>query len=263
MRKRKLVVPYSASELDDLLDQMDTGVDDTDDDDDSDDVDDEGDDNLDDNADDDSDGEGDDPDGQPAQRKTREQLTNDGFAKLRIANRNLTQLLGKLATANGIEYNNTQELITKLNDSALEQISSKSKVPVELLREIEALRNDSAMLKQQQVQSRLEQGFKTLLDDYQLNEKQLRAFCAEMDSAGIDVSQPGFDLVTHYKTTHIDDIIEARVQAAVKAALEGDSSNDHASSPMRKRGSSGNSGGKGKINTVAALDTLLSGYSDK
>lgn len=262
MKRRKFIVPYSASELDDLLDQMSTGegVDDSESDVAYDDSDaDEGDEDA--EGDDDAD-EGDGSDEKPKQRYSKDQLTNDGFAKLRIANRELTTLLGKLATANGIEYNNTRELITKLNDSALEQIASKSKVPVELLREIETLRNDSMMLKQQQSQSRLEQGFKTLLDDYNLDEKQLRAFCTEVDNAGIDVSQPGFDIVNYYKTTHIDDIIDARVQAAVTAALNGDSTNNHSTAPVRKRGGS-TGGGKEKINTVAALDTLLSGYPDK
>lgn len=262
MKRREFIVPYSASELEDLLDQMDTGEND-------------GGENLDDISDDQNAGDdgdedmeedeqddGDDSNEPPKRQYSKQQLTNDGFAKLRIANRELTNLLGKLATANGIEYNNTRELITKLNDSALEQISSKSKVPVELLREIESLRNDSMLLKQQQSQSRLEQGFKTLLDDYNLDEKQLRAFCAEVDNAGVDVSQPGFDIVNYYKTTHIDDIINARVQAAVTAALNNDNTDNHTTSPVRKRGGSG-SGGTEKINTMAALDNLLSGYPAK
>ena len=258
--KKKLIVPYSASELDDLLDQMDLsgeGEEGTDDGDESgaeeDYVDEDGEDGD----------EGDESNNEPPKnQRTQQQITNDGFAKLRIANRELTNLLGKLATASGIEYRNTQELITKLNDSALEQIANKSKVPVELLREIEALRNDSALLKQQNTQTRLEQGFKTLLDDYGLDEKQLRSFCAELDNSGVDVSQAGFDIVNYYKTTHIDDIIEARVQKAVAAALNQNSETQtHSTAPMRKRGGSGNGGAK--INTVSALDALLSGYPEK
>lgn len=260
--RRKLVVPYSASELDDLLDQMD--LDDAGEARDEADVDDESgadEDCDDDNGEDDVDGD-ESSNEPPKNQRSQQQITNDGFAKLRIANRELTNLLGKLATASGIEYRNTQELITKLNDSALEQIANKSKVPVELLREIESLRNDSMMLKQQNTQTRLEQGFKVLLDDYELDEKQLRAFCTELDSSGVDVSQSGFDIVNYYKTTHIDDIIEMRVQAAVTAAMNKDiDTNNHSTAPVRKRGGSGNGGNK--INTVSALDALLSGYPEK
>lgn len=262
MKRKNLIVPYSAVDLDELLSQMDLGDEDAADE--GGEVDDEGVDDTD-GVDDieEDEGDGDESEVEPPKKTpTREQLTNDGFAKLRIANRNLTNLLGKLATANGIEYSNTQELITKLNDSALEQIASKSKVPVELLREIETLRNDSAMLKQQQAQSKLEQGFKTLMTEFELDADALRAYCTELDNSGVDVTQAGFDIVNHYKTTHIDDIIAMRVKSEVAAALNKDSeTNNHSTVPMRKRG--GGNGGDKKVNTVAALDALLSGYPGK
>jgi hypothetical protein len=180
---------------------------------------------------------------------------------MRIANKQLTQLLGKLANANGIEYKNTDELISKLNDSALQQISQKSNVPVELLKEVESLRQDSEMLRQQQAQTRLTEGFRTLMTDYSLNEKELRAYCNELDSAGIDVSTHGFDVVSHYKMTHIDDIIQKRVTAAVTEALSKDAAADaHSTAPVQRRGSRG--GGNPKVSSMASLDALLKDFPD-
>lgn len=268
MRQRKLVVPYSAADdasaaLDSLLSSYpEGGVDEEDN----------QEDNLEDDLDEpDEDNEGDEGEEDPAQpaEEPKKDNTlsndtrraNDQFAKMRIANRQLTQLLGKLAKANGIEYANTDELISKLNDSALQQISQRSNVPVELLKEVESLRADSEMLRQQQAQARLTDGFRTLYTDYGLSEKELRDYCTELDGSGVDISAHGFDLVAHYKATHMDEIITKRVQAEVAKALSKDAATDaHSTAPVQKRGS--RSGSTPKVSTMAGLEALLKDFPD-
>lgn len=280
MKKKDLhfITPYSASDgsLEDLLNQF-TGSDDAGDDnqddggaDDSggvpDDSGDDGDSGADDgDVDDDNDNANDDSDAgeqHKPQKQKQKQLNNDAFAKMRIENRGLMQLLGKLATASGIEFKDSKDLVSKLNDDALDKIAKRSNVPVELLREMEALKNDSMMLKQQQAQVRLENGFRTLISDYNLDEEGLRSFCAELDNAGVDINDSTFDLVNYYKATHMDDIIDMRVQEAVAKALgKREAADNHSTSPIPKRGG-GQSGGD-KINTQAGLEQFLSKYPAK
>lgn len=271
MKNKELhfITPYSASEstLDDLLNQFagdgDAGDDNADD---------GGADNSGDEPDDAGDGgdTGNDDGGNDgakdaeAQHKPqpKQNLNNDAFAKMRIENRGLMQLLGKLATASGIEFKDSKDLVSKLNDDALEKIANRSNVPVELLREMEALKNDSMMLKQQQAQTRLENGFRTLINDYKLDEEGLRGLCVELDNAGVDINDGSFDLVNYYKATHMDDIIEMRVQEAVAKALgKRDTADNHSTTPIPRRGG-GNSGGD-KINTQAGLEQFLSKYPAK
>lgn len=265
MKKKRLVVPYSAADdatsaLDSLLSDFSAGTSEDDyveDDPAEDDVD---------EGDEGGEGEGGDGDGDQSNPQDANQVSdntrkaNEQFARMRIANKQLTQLLGKLATANGIEYANTNELISKLNDSALQQISQKSNVPVELLKEVESLRADSEMLRQQQAQTRLTEGFKTLMNEYSLDEKELRTFCSELDGAGVDVSAHGFDVVGYYKMTHMDDIIQKRVAAEVAKALNKDAVADaHSTAPVQRRGSRG---GTPKVSSMASLDALLKDFPD-
>lgn len=272
MKNKELpfITPYSASDsaLDDLLNQFagagdagDGSVDDGGVDDSGDEPDDTGDGG--DTGDDGDVDDGDDGDAGAQQKpQQKRNLNNDAFAKMRIENRGLMQLLGKLATASGIEFKDSKDLVSKLNDDALEKIANRSNVPVELLREMEALKNDSMMLKQQQAQTRLENGFRTLMNDFNLDEEGLRSFCTELDNAGVDINDSTFDLVNYYKATHMDDIIEMRVQEAVAKALDKRSTADnHSTTPIPRRGG-GNSGGD-KINTQAGLEQFLSKFPAK
>lgn len=273
MKKRFIgVTPYSAADasLEDLLDQY--GAEGGDEDPGTGTADEAGDEGTpgdpqeqdDDNDDDPGDGgDGGTDDDETTGAQHNQKISNNAYAQMRIANKQLTGLLGKLAKSNGIEYKDTQDLITKLNDDALTRISKQSNVPVEVLREIEELRNDSQTFKQEQAQVRLQTGFKSLIADYGLDEKALRKYCAEVDSANIDVSNKDFDIVSHYESTHMKEIIDRKVQAAI-AAMSNQNSNteEHSSKPLQKQSRGGN-GGETKVNTQAALENLLKGYPSK
>ena len=80
-------------------------------------------------------------------QRSAQDKQNFAFGQMRTQITELTNLLGKIANANGIEYTNNKDLLEKLNDDAIGKMAQKQNVPVELLREVEALRQDSQAFK--------------------------------------------------------------------------------------------------------------------
>jgi hypothetical protein len=182
------------------------------------------------------------------------------FGKMRKELSNMTELLGKVATANGIEYRDTKELVAKLNDEALQKMAQKQSVPVELLREIEQLRQDSAAYKQQRLKDEASLGFQQVMDTYKLSNEQLKAFALELDDAGKNPFEQPVDLLAEYRLRHFDDIIEAAKKAAVEEALRKDSAATQSSTtPAKATGSS--AGAPQKVTTVQGLNALLAGVN--
>ena len=255
MRDYKLfITPYSASDegegtgtmsdLNALLDQMGT------------------DDNSDSNA---------DQSDQTDQQQTQDQQTppednkpnaddkrNYAFGQMRQQINQLQELLGKVAKANGVDYADNKDLIAKLNDDAITKMAQKQNVPVELLKEVEMLRQDSAAFKAQQLKDAAAIGFQNVMDTYGLTQEQLKAFAVELDQAGKNPFTQPVNLIEEYKMMHFDDIVNAKVQKAVEEALKKDSAaNQSSSTPGQQQGGSGDS--SQKITTVAGLTALLDG----
>lgn len=258
MREHNLyVVPYSAADegessggmadLDNLLNQMDSegGAD---------------------QANDDSGGQNDtqahnDQSGEDTQAKDTqtkhdaEDKRNYAFGQMRTQINQLTELLGRVAKANGVEYTDNKDLLAKLNDDTIEKMAKKQNVPVELLREVEALRQDSAAFKAQQLRDAAAIGFQNVMNTYGLTQEELKAFAVELDQAGKNPFMQPIDVVAEYKLLHYDDILNTAVKKAVEEALKKDSAaNQSSSTPSTQRGS----GGEGaKITTIAGLSALL------
>lgn len=251
-----IVTPYSASEeggdepsgmdaLNDLLDKMDAGTppetppagDDT---------------------------QGKDDQTQPPESEDNNQPTqpsaedkrNFAFGKMRTEINQLTELLGKVAKANGVDYTDSKDLVAKLNDDAIQKMAQKQNVPVELLQEIETLRRDSEQFKAQQRRDAAAIGFQKVMDTYGLTQDQLKDFAVELDQQGKNPFEQNIDLMAEYKILHYDDILKAEVQKAVEEALKKDSAaNQSSSTPSQQQGGSG--GEQQKITTVAGLTALL------
>lgn len=251
------VTPYSASEeggdatgtmsdLDSLLGQMDTGTDDQ----------------TGDNS-----GSGDNAtqnnqntqDQQPAQQQpTADDKRNYAFGQMRTEINQLKDLLGRVAKANGVEYTDSKDLVAKLTDDTIQKMAEKQNVPVELLREVEALRQDSAAFKAQQLKDAAAIGFQNVMTTYGLTQEQLKQFAVELDQRGKNPFSQPVDLMQEYKVLHYDDILKAEVQKAVEAALKKDSAaNQSSTTPGQQQG--GNGGSEQRITTVAGLSALLDG----
>ena len=250
------ITPYSASEegdepsgmeaLDSLLDKMDSG---------------ETPETPPDNSEENTDEENDEdasPNESDNQQRSQEDKRNFAFGKMRTEINQLTDLLGKVAKANGVEYSDSKDLVAKLNDDAIQKMAQRQNVPVELLREIETLRQDSEAFKAQQRRDAAAIGFQKVMDTYGLTQDQLKEFAVELDQQGKNPFEKPIDLLAEYKMLHYDDILNAAVKKAVEEALKKDSAaNQSSSTPTKQQG--GNGSDPQKVTTVAGLTALLDG----
>lgn len=190
------------------------------------------------------------------QTPSAEDKRNFAFGKMRTEINQLTELLGKVAKANGLEYTDSKDLVAKLSDDAIQKMAQRQNVPVEILQELEALRQDSEQFKAQQRRDAAAIGFQKVMDTYGLTQEQLKEFAVELDNQGKNPFEQPVDLLAEYKMLHYDDILQAAVKSAVEEALKKDSAATQSSStPAQQQG--GNGGENQKITTVAGLTALL------
>ena len=198
--------------------------------------------------------------GQQTQAQLDEQRRNFAFGQLRQENNELAAILGKIAQANGITYANTRDLMGKLNDDAISKLAQKQNVPVELLREVDALRAGQQQWQQSQREQVAFAGFQTLMSQYGLSQDDLKAFAVELDGAGKNPFTQNINVVDEYRLRHFDDIVAKRVDTAVKEALAKSSAADtHSSTPSTQQGAGSGDGGQ-KITTLEGLNNLLKGF---
>ena len=191
-----------------------------------------------------------------SQTPTAEDKRNFAFGKMRTEINQLTELLGKVAKANGLEYSDSKDLVAKLSDDAIQKMAQRQNVPVEILQELEALRQDSEQFKAQQRRDAAAIGFQQVMDTYHLTQEQLKEFAVELDNKGKNPFEQAVDLMAEYKMLHYDDILQEAVKKAVEEALKKDSAaNQSSSTPAQQQG--GNGGENQKITTVAGLTALL------
>lgn len=195
---------------------------------------------------------------QNQQQRTQQDKQNYAFGQMRTQINELTDLLGRVAKANGVEYSDSKDLIAKLTDDTISRMAQKQNVPVDLLREVEALRRDSQAFKQQQLRDAAAIGFQNIMDTYGLTQEQLQQFAVELDQRGKNPFSQPVDLMMEYKLLHYDDILKTEVQKAVQEALKKSGAADqNSSTPNNQQGGTG--GGGEKITTVAGLSALLDG----
>ena len=191
-----------------------------------------------------------------AQKPSDEDKRNFAFGKMRTEINQLTELLGKVAKANGVDYSDSKDLVAKLNDDAIQKMAQRQNVPVEILQELDMLRRDSEQFKAQQRKDAAAIGFQRVMDTYNLTQEQLKEFAVELDNRGMNPFEQNVDLLEQYKILHYDDILNAAVKKAVEEALKKDSAaNQSSSTPAQQQG--GNGGENQKVSTVAGLTALL------
>lgn len=196
----------------------------------------------------------------PAQQRSAEDKRDYAFGQMRTQINQLTDLLGRVAKANGVEYSDSKDLVAKLTDDTIQKMAHKQNVPVELLREVEMLRQDSAAFKAQRLKDAAAVGFQNVMNTYGLTQDQLKAFAVELDQAGKNPFNQPVDLMSEYKLRHFDDIVKAAADKAVEEALKKDSAaNQSSTTPGQQQGSSG--GSDTKITTIAGLSALLDGMN--
>ena len=183
--------------------------------------------------------------------------TNFAFGQMRKQISDMQAILGKVAGAAGIEYKDPNELLAKLNEDAITKLAQKQNVPVELLKEVEALRADSDAYKMQQFQAAASIGFQNVMTQFGINESELKAFALELDQKGINPFTDKVDLVNEYQSLHFNDIVNKRIEAAVQEALKKSGAADQSSSNPGSIQGAGGGNSEQKVTTVAGLNAIL------
>ena len=116
------------------------------------------------------------------------------FAQMRTQNAQLVGMLSKMAQANGIEFSDQKDLITKLNDDAINKLATKQNVPVELLKEVEDLRAMSNAVLEKQRKDEAAVGFQSIMTKYGLSQDELKEFAVELDQQGKNPFEQKLDL---------------------------------------------------------------------
>ena len=189
--------------------------------------------------------------------QTQQQKDANAFAAMRVQNKQLSDMLEKIAKAAGIQYSNQQELMQKLNDDALTKLAAQQNVPVELLKRMEMLEENNRLFEQQQNQTRLTNEFAALQAKYNLDVNAMTQFAQQLDADGVDPYK--VNIIREYESRNLDAIIEQRTQAAVQAALRADANaGAHSSTPNAAQGSSTDGGAQQhSISNSAELNKLL------
>lgn len=196
---------------------------------------------------------------QPAQH-TQEEKQQYAWTEMSRANKQLTTLLGKIADANGIKYDNSKDLIDKLSDDAINKMAERQNVPVELLRKIEALQADSDAYKRQQIQNNAAVGFQQLQTQFGLDQQALEQFAVELNNAGKNPFEKQVDIIAEYKAAHFNEILQAQVAAAVEEALKRDGSvSQQSSQPVQKQGGSSDAPDTPTISSQRDFQSFLNG----
>lgn len=191
---------------------------------------------------------------------------DQAFAQMRIQNKQLAQqnqslnsMVKKLADAMGIDTSNDEAMLKGLNDDALEKISKRDGIPKDYLERMERLEGENNVARKERIQNNAIQGFRTVAQQYEVDQTGLEEFARRLDAAGINAfEQDNVDLIEQYERLYRKEIMQAEIDKAVQAALTKDGeTNQHSSTPGKNKGRQDNSNGE-KVTTVTGLRNVLS-----
>lgn len=186
---------------------------------------------------------------------------NAAFAKLRAQNSHLQKTVDQLAQALGIEDKDPEAKANRLLQLAQDKLAKASNLPPEVFADLQATKEELAVLRQNQNAIAARDKFFELQRAYELDEKELVAFAQQLDQAGINVIQdPSVDLEYHYYKLNRAKLEEKRIAAAVQAALTTtNTAATRTSTPSKQSGKAADPASDKKIDNVAALNALFDG----
>ena len=169
--------------------------------------------------------------------QTQQQKDAGAFAAMRVRNKQMENMLKRVADAAGIQYANTDDMLMKLNDDALGKLAEKQGVPKELLMRLDSLEKSNQEYRQEQVNIKLRNDFMALQEKYNLTPEQLQTFATQLSNDRVDPLSA--DIMREYEVRNFDAIVQQRIQDAVQTALSKDQQVDeHSSTPNAAQGSS-------------------------
>ena len=187
---------------------------------------------------------------------TAQSKANFTFAQMRNQIASYEALLSKVGNATGIKFDNVQDLTTKLNDDALTRLAQQQNVPVELMRKLEMLEQDSNNWKQAQLKESALAGFQNLMTKFELTQEELNQFAIELDEADMNPFNKAVDVEATYISKHYQEVLNKQVQTAVQEALKQSQVADaHSTTPNTNTGAP--SSPDAKVTTVHQLNNFL------
>lgn len=184
----------------------------------------------------------------------------NAWAQMRVQNKQMQDILTKIADAYDIKAQSPEELIQKLNDDALAKLSAKQGVPLELLKRLETLEAHEAEYQKIQTDNYLTQSFTALQKEFNLDQQALINFANQLQTAGLDPYKTKVDIRAEYISRNLDSILQARINQAVEQALRIDQgAAQQSTTPLPATGAAQTQQVENKINTTADLQALLAG----
>lgn len=191
---------------------------------------------------------------------SQEEKTNYAFGQMRQQITTLNGILEKVAKANDIQYNGVDDLIQKMNDDAINKMAKAQNVPVELLREMETLKQNQMVWQKQNREQAAFTGFQALTTQYGLTQDELKSFAVELDAEGKNPFVGDVNIIDEYRLKHFDDILAKQTEKAVKEALSKSGVADqHSTTPSQQKGTTSTGTGE-KITTVEGLNVFLKDF---
>ena len=179
------------------------------------------------------------------------------FAQLRNENATTKALLKDIAGVLGITDLNETTLPEALKTKVQEAIAKQKNLPVEIVRDLEHLKERDAAYTADQNRNAALLGFQKVKDTFHFSDEALNKFAADLNGKGKNPFVEPFDLVAAYKLDNFDLLVQ---QAAEKARTEEAQRAAKATQQGTETGAKtgGTTDPAGKINTVDALNSYFS-----
>ena len=179
------------------------------------------------------------------------------FASMRIQNKKYESLLKGVADILGVDnLDKPEELVRVLQTKINEAQAKKQNISVELLNEINALKEESAASKAERLQAAALLGFQKVMTDFKLNQAELTDFANTLFADGINPFQEEVDVVKEYKLRNFEKLMADAKEAGIKEEqARAAKAAAHGSTPGKANGQTG--GEPAKINSVAQLTSYF------
>lgn len=152
--------------------------------------------------------------------ETEEQKRNRAFAELRRraeANEKYASVIQKIAEQAGTT---PEEVVRRYEERMLEEQARQENVPVDVLKRLQALEQENAMIKEQTAAQRLTEQIEKIQKTFNASEDDIRNTFAYMMESGVDPrNNPNVNFEAFYKAANFDKLLEQKQKEAEQSLL--------------------------------------------
>ena len=202
---------------------------------------------------------------EPVTQQLVQNKANEAFANMRIQNKQMAETLKGVAGILGIQDTiDDQAIMTALQHKVLESQAQEQHVPVELLQEVQYLKQRDQQHTAIQRQSTVEQGFQDLKTKYNLDDQALNQFAKELIQNNNNPLEKDVDLMKEYRNMHFDDLIQDAINKAVaNEQSRAAAATQTSTNPGSQQANAAAPGAPAKINSVRDLASWFNDQNNK